>query len=77
MTYIKHSGTESLLTGKRDGHNNFCLQSLLFSRETQRATKHSLFNFNIFIFFPIYLFLFLTLYMFRAHRAHHQERQIV
>ena len=23
------------------------------------------------------LFLFLTLYMFRAHRAHHQERQIV
>jgi hypothetical protein len=25
----------------------------------------------------MYLFLFLTLYMFRAHRAHHQERQIV
>jgi hypothetical protein len=25
----------------------------------------------------LYLFLFLTLYMFRAHRAHHQERQIV
>jgi hypothetical protein len=24
-----------------------------------------------------YVFLFLTLYMFRAHRAHHQERQIV
>jgi hypothetical protein len=24
-----------------------------------------------------YLFLFLTLYLFRAHRAHHQERQIV
>ena len=24
-----------------------------------------------------YLFVFLTLYMFRAHRAHHQERQIV
>ena len=23
------------------------------------------------------LFLYLTLYMFRAHRAHHQERQIV
>ena len=23
------------------------------------------------------LFIFLTLYMFRAHRAHHQERQIV
>jgi hypothetical protein len=23
------------------------------------------------------LFLFLTLYMFRAHRAHHQERKIV
>jgi hypothetical protein len=22
----------------------------------------------------LYLFLFLTLYMFRAHRAHHQER---
>ena len=25
----------------------------------------------------MYLFMFLTLYMFRAHRAHHQERQIV
>jgi hypothetical protein len=25
----------------------------------------------------MFLFLFLTLYMFRAHRAHHQERQIV
>ena len=25
----------------------------------------------------MHLFLFLTLYMFRAHRAHHQERQIV
>jgi hypothetical protein len=28
-------------------------------------------------FFTMYLFLFLTLYVFRAHRAHHQERQIV
>ena len=28
-------------------------------------------------FFTMYLFLFLTLYMFRAHRARHQERQIV
>jgi hypothetical protein len=28
-------------------------------------------------FFTMYLFLFLTLYMFRAHRAYHQERQIV
>ena len=28
-------------------------------------------------FFTTNLFLFLTLYMFRAHRAHHQERQIV
>jgi len=27
--------------------------------------------------FYIYLFLFLALYMFRARRAHHQERQIV
>ena len=27
--------------------------------------------------FSMYLFLFLTLYMFRAHRAHHQEIQIV
>jgi len=25
----------------------------------------------------MYLFIFLTLYMFRAHRADHQERQIV
>jgi len=25
----------------------------------------------------MYLFIFLTVYMFRAHRAHHQERQIV
>jgi len=25
----------------------------------------------------MYLFIFLTLYMFRAHRAHHQEVQIV
>jgi len=28
-------------------------------------------------FFSMYLFILLTLYMFRAHRAHHQERQIV
>jgi hypothetical protein len=28
-------------------------------------------------FLSIYLFLFTTLYMFRAHRTHHQERQIV
>ena len=28
-------------------------------------------------FFSMRLFLCLTLYMFRAHRAHHQERQIV
>ena len=28
-------------------------------------------------FFSMYLFIFLTLYMFRAHRAHHQERLIV
>ena len=28
-------------------------------------------------FFSMYLFLFLTLYMFRPHRAHHQDRQIV
>ena len=27
--------------------------------------------------FLMYLFIFLTLYLFRAHRAHHQERQIV
>jgi len=25
----------------------------------------------------MYLFIFLPLYMFRAHRAHHQERKIV
>ena len=28
-------------------------------------------------FFSMYLFKFFTLYMFRAHRAHHQERQTV
>ena len=28
-------------------------------------------------FFSMYLFLFLTIYMFRAHRARHQERQTV
>jgi hypothetical protein len=28
-------------------------------------------------FFSMYLFLFLTHYVFRAQRAHHQERQIV
>jgi hypothetical protein len=27
--------------------------------------------------FSTYLFIFLTLYMFRTHRAHHQERQFV
>jgi hypothetical protein len=25
-------------------------------------------------FFIVYLFLYLTLYMFRTHRAHHQEK---
>jgi len=28
-------------------------------------------------FFSMYLFIFLTLYMFLAHRAHHQERENV
>jgi len=28
-------------------------------------------------FFSMYLFTFLTLYMFRAHRAHHQETNCV
>jgi len=28
-------------------------------------------------FFSVYLFIFLTLYMFQAHRAHHEERKIV
>ena len=28
-------------------------------------------------FSSMYLFLFITLYMFREHRAYHQERQIV
>ena len=28
-------------------------------------------------FFSMYLFLLITLYMFRARRVHHQERQIV
>ena len=28
-------------------------------------------------FLSMYLFLFITLYMFQAHRAHHQERQIL
>ena len=28
-------------------------------------------------FFFMYLFLFITLYMFRVHPAHYQERQIV
>jgi hypothetical protein len=28
-------------------------------------------------FLSMYLFLFITLYMFRAHRAYHQEEQIV
>jgi len=28
-------------------------------------------------FFSMYLFVILTHYMFRAHRAHHQQRQIV
>jgi len=28
-------------------------------------------------FFSMYLFLFITLYIFRAHHANHQERQIV
>jgi len=32
---------------------------------------------NVMHNFSMYLFIFLTLYMFRAHRAHHQERQIV
>ena len=31
----------------------------------------------MFKFFSMCLFLFITLYMFRAHTAHHQERQIL
>ena len=34
-------------------------------------------NYVIHRFFSMYLFLFITLYVFRAHRVHHQERQIV
>ena len=32
---------------------------------------------NVMHNFSMYLFIILTLYMFRAHRAHNQERQIV
>ena len=28
-------------------------------------------------FLSMYLFLFITLYMFRSHRAYHQERQLI
>ena len=46
MAYIKHSETANFLMGKFGGHNNLRLEPLLFSRVTQRATKHSLFNLN-------------------------------
>ena len=29
------------------------------------------------ILFYVFILLFITIYMFRAHRAHHQEKQIV
>jgi len=32
---------------------------------------------NFFYVFIYVFFIFLTLYMFRAHRTHHQEREIV
>ena len=44
-----------------------CHENILFLVNDQRNAQFS----------SMYLFLFLTLYMFRAHRAHHQERQTV
>ena len=54
---------------------NTSLSAYLFA---QNHTKIFLVNDQrVAQFFSMYLFLFITLYMFRAHRAHHQERQIV
>jgi hypothetical protein len=56
-------------TYRKYGHNlTYALQQCVaFLVNDQRDAQ----------FFSMYLLLFLTLYMFRAHRAHNQERQVV
>ena len=58
-------------------HLKFCLHSCLSNYKSSSSNDSWWMNNVMHKFFSIYLFLFITLYMFRAHRAHHQERQIV
>jgi hypothetical protein len=60
--------------------NNFKLHIFWFLNSSFNKSSSYLFLVNDqrdAQFFTMYLFLFLTLYMFRAHCAHHQERHIV
>jgi hypothetical protein len=56
-------------------------QMIVFTSDTLQERLPELFLVNdqrdAQIPFYVFIFLFITLYMFRAHRAHHQERQIV
>jgi hypothetical protein len=58
---------------------NIVLFSFLYFQEANKKAEFLVNDQRHAQFFTMYLFLFLylTLYVFRAHRAHHQERQIV
>jgi hypothetical protein len=57
-------------------YNSTCFEHIVLIIRRDKFYQYSITN-VMHKFFSIYLFLFITLYMFRAHRAHHQERQIV
>ena len=63
-----------------------CLSVRVSARNISASTGRIFMKFDTFFllnnqpdaqFFSVDLLIFLTLYMFRAHRAHHQERQIM
>jgi len=53
------------------------LRTLRKPEHSEHVLSDSWWMTNVTHNFSMYLFIFLTLYMFRAHRAHHQERRIV
>ena len=70
------------MTAFRSDYISFTFMSLSYTPYFSRIKMY--YNLSCFLLndqrdaqFFMHSFIFLTLYMFRAHRAHHQERQIV
>jgi len=72
------SAVLNYFTAEAWSHFNWFRSHVFVEKSYYWLSKHLLLNDQRDAqFFSMYLFIFLTLYMFRTHRAHHQERQIV